>query len=91
MRSKSPWRFEDTFSLPVVVDGEGRIVAEVRQKSLYRETIDNGTLIAAADKLLEASADLYEDVRKLNIETKATVKLQALLLEVTGDQRYRKA
>lgn len=91
MRSPSPWRYDDGYSLPVVVDGKGHVIAEVRGKANIQEMTDNGKLLAAADKLLEASAALLEDMEKLNIQTKTTARMQTLLLEVTGDPRYRRA
>jgi len=88
--SKSPWRFDDAFSLPIVVDGEGRVVADVRMKHPYSEALANGKVLAGADKLLATSKELLLELEKFDIELKAASKLKKLLLELTEDPKYGK-
>ena len=82
MRSSGPWRLENSFAIPVIVDNNGRVVADVRSRNSVKEATDNGKLLAASDRLLLAARRFMLEVEALNVETTSAAELRALFLEV---------
>lgn len=79
MRTPGPWKFENGFGPVAVVNENGQRIADVYGGECE---IDNGKLIARADALLESSTRLLQELKKMHIETEASVRLQELMLEI---------
>jgi hypothetical protein len=73
---------ESGFGPVAIVNRLGQRIADVYGGE---NDIDNGKLISRADELLETSTKLLRELKKLNIETEASVRLQELMLEIDAE------